>query len=226
VIDLHTHTLLSDGSLLPAELARRAQVLGARLVVFADHVDGSNVEPVVTGLAAVARELTGELGYKVVGGAEVTHVPPGLIGRVVERARGFGAGVVVVHGETIVEPVAPGTNRAAIEAGADVLAHPGFITADDARLAADRGVALEISAKRGHCLTNGYVAGRAREAGAGMVFGSDTHAPGDICPRAKIEDFLRGAGLTAEEVAAALDLAHSIGLRGFERMCARGGAKK
>ena len=50
-----------------------------------------------------------------------------------------------MHGETICEPVAPGTNRAAIEAGVDILAHPGLITEEEARLAASKGVLLEVS---------------------------------------------------------------------------------
>jgi histidinol phosphatase-like PHP family hydrolase len=180
---------------------------------------------VVAGLVAAARELGPELGYTLVAGAEVTHVPPRLVAGLVERARGLGAGVVVVHGETIVEPVAPGTNRAAIEAGADVLAHPGFITAEEARLAAERGVALEITARRGHCLTNGHVASVAREAGAGLVFGSDTHAPEDLASRSVIEKVLGGAGLSDAEIAEALERAGAIAGRGLERMGAVAGGR-
>ena len=44
------------------------------------------------------------------------------------RARALGAQIVLVHGETIVEPVPPGTNHQAIEAGVDILAHPGLIS--------------------------------------------------------------------------------------------------
>ena len=50
------------------------------------------------------------------------------------------------------EPVEPGTNEAAIRSPwVDVLAHPGLITPEEARLAAERGVRLEgIGAARPH----------------------------------------------------------------------------
>jgi hypothetical protein len=53
-------------------------------------------------------------------GVELTSVPPRKIAALAEKARSLGAKWVVVHGETIMEPVAPGTNRAAIEAKADL----------------------------------------------------------------------------------------------------------
>ena len=46
MIDLHTHTLYSDGELIPAELWRRAQVKGYRYLAITDHVDASNFEVV------------------------------------------------------------------------------------------------------------------------------------------------------------------------------------
>jgi histidinol phosphatase-like PHP family hydrolase len=123
-----------------------------------------------------------------------------MIAELVERARELGALAVVAHGETIVEPVPPGTNRAAIEAGVDVLAHPGLLSFDDARRAAEKGVHLEISARSGHSLSNGHVATLARQTGAALVFGTDTHSPDNITARAQAERIARGAGLSDEEV--------------------------
>ena len=40
--DLHTHTILSDGEMLPIELIRRMAVLGYTTVAITDHVDASN----------------------------------------------------------------------------------------------------------------------------------------------------------------------------------------
>ena len=65
---------------------------------------------------------------------------------------------MVVHGETLVEPVEEGTNHEAIMAGVDILAHPGLISEEDVRLAKERKVLLEISARKGHSLSNGHVA--------------------------------------------------------------------
>ena len=47
MIDLHTHSLYSDGELIPAELWRRAQVKGYRYLAITDHVDASNFEVVL-----------------------------------------------------------------------------------------------------------------------------------------------------------------------------------
>ena len=210
MIDLHTHTLLSDGCLVPAELARRAEVLGFRALAMTDHVDTATVDTVVPQLAKAARDLGAAMKMKIIAGAEVTHCRPEHIARVVKRARALGARIVVVHGETPAEPVIEGTNRAAIEAGCDILAHPGLMTEADARLAARRGVVLEISARKGHCLANGHVAQMARRTGARLVFGSDSHDPEDLRGRADAERVLAGAGLEPEEVAAAFRTAERL----------------
>jgi histidinol phosphatase-like PHP family hydrolase len=210
MIDFHLHTFLSDGELVPAELARRVEVKGFRAFAFADHVDHATVETTVPVLVRAARELAAVMPLKVLASCEVTHCRLEHIAAVVARARQLGADLVIVHGESPVEPVLPGTNRAAIEAGADILAHPGFISEADAREAANRGVALEISGRRGHSLTNGYVAALARAVGAAVIFGSDAHSPDDIYDRAGAEAVLRGAGLSAQEVAAAFGYAQRL----------------
>ena len=138
MIDLHTHTIFSDGELLPAELARRAKVAGYRAIAITDHADASNLELIVPRISAMAREYSAYMDLTIIAGVELTHVPPGLVEQETRRARALGAQVVVVHGETIVEPVERGTNLAAIEAGVDVLAHPGLITEEEVRLAAEK----------------------------------------------------------------------------------------
>jgi histidinol phosphatase-like PHP family hydrolase len=196
MIDLHTHTLNSDGELLPAELWRRAQVLGYRFLGMTDHVDASNYETVFTHLQAAALSLNrGEEPY-LIPGLEFTHLPPALIGPLAARARTLGVPLIVVHGETLVEPVAPGTNRAAIEADIDILAHPGLISLEEAALARERGIFLEISARKGHCLANGHVARVALEVGASLIVNTDAHAPGDLIDRRQAERIARGAGLS------------------------------
>jgi putative hydrolase len=132
--------------------------MGYSSVAITDHVDSSNLDFVVSSLVKVARDLNQRQSVRVIPGAEITHVPPGLIGPLVKQARDLGAEIVLVHGETIVEPVAPGTNRAAILSGVDILAHPGLIIVEDIKLATERGVYLQISARHGHSLTNGHVA--------------------------------------------------------------------
>jgi putative hydrolase len=196
MIDLHTHTLNSDGELLPAELLRRAQVKGYRYLGITDHVDTSNFEVVFARLKSAAQSLNrGEPPY-LIPGLEFTPLPPALIGPLAAQARALGVPLIVIHGETLAEPVAPGTNRAALEADIDILAHPGLITLEEAALARERGIFLEISARKGHCLANGHVARLALEVGASLIVDTDSHGPGDLISRAQAKRIARGAGLT------------------------------
>jgi len=217
VIDLHTHTFLSDGVLTPEELVRRCEVAGYRMLVASDHVGLSNVAFVAESLARMCESLEGVNPFPVIAGVELTHVRPELAERTAQVAREAGAKIVLGHGETIVEPVLAGTNRAYIEAGVDVLAHPGLMTVEDARLAAERGVCLEISSRRGHSLTNGHVVLMARETDAGLVFGTDSHHPDDVIPRDTAERVARGAGMTETEITAMFECAEKL----FRRSAAR-----
>lgn len=200
MIDLHTHTLLSDGVLLPSELVQRAANAGYKTIALTDHVDMSNIDFVVPRIAAAARELAEHSPVRIIPGAEITHVPPKLIGKLVEEARKLGALIVVVHGETVAEPVIPGTNRAAIEAGADILSHPGLISIEDAALAEKKGVALEITSRKGHSLANGHVAGTAMVTGASMVINTDAHGPEDLISIERAAIVLKSAGIPEESI--------------------------
>lgn len=199
MIDLHTHTTFSDGVLIPAELARRAKVAGYRALAFTDHADSSNLTFILEHLKLMAEQYSSHSGIDLFVGVELTHVPPALIPQLVDEARAHGAQIVVVHGETIVEPVEVGTNLAAITAGADILAHPGLITPEEAKLAASKGVHLEITTRKGHSLTNGHVAALAKAHGAKLVINNDAHAPGDFVGADLRKRVALGAGLNNEE---------------------------
>jgi histidinol phosphatase-like PHP family hydrolase len=162
-----------------------------------DHADSSNLEFLVTAACRVAQDFNSgdDSPICVVPGVELTHVIPALIADLTERARALGARIVVVHGETVCEPVPKGTNRAAIEAGVDILAHPGLLTREDAQLARERGVALELTTRRAHGVTNGHVAGLASDVGASMVLNSDAHSPDDLLNLLVREQTIVGAGL-------------------------------
>lgn len=198
MIDLHTHSIFSDGELVPAEHLRRFEVLGYSAVAITDHGDCSNLDFIIPRLCRAAEELNRHSGTRLIPGIELTHVPPALISDTARRARQLGARIVVGHGETVAEPVAPGTNLAALMAGVDILAHPGFITREEAELAARKGILLELSGRKGHCLTNGHVAGMARETGALLAVNADAHGPGDFLTREMAEKVARGAGLSLE----------------------------
>lgn len=200
MIDLHSHTFASDGVLGPSELARRAEAAGLAALAITDHADASNLERVVGEIAAFVRETQPYLHIRLIAGVELTHVPPGQVATLVRRARALGVAIVLVHGETVSEPVAPGTNRAAIEAGVDVLAHPGLISDEDARLAAAKGVLLEVSTRPSHGMANGHVVAAARAAGAGLVIDSDTHEPSDIMEPGWRRRAALGAGLAEADI--------------------------
>ncbi|HSR36257.1 MAG TPA: histidinol phosphate phosphatase domain-containing protein [Desulfurivibrionaceae bacterium] len=201
MIDLHTHCLFSDGELIPAEHLRRVEILGYTAVAITDHADSSTLDFVIPRLVQAAADLNRFSATTLLPGIELTHVPPEMFAELTAKARQLGALIVVGHGETVVEPVKPGTNRAAIEAGVDVLAHPGFISREDAELAAKKGVLLELSGRRGHSLTNGHVVAMARAAGAKLAVNADAHGPGDFLSKEMAEKVGRGAGLSAEEYA-------------------------
>lgn len=203
MIDLHTHTIFSDGEVIPAELIRRAAVAGYRALAITDHADQSNLEVLLSSLTGVVDELGEANNLEVLAGVELTHVPPSMIDACTWKARELGAQIVVCHGETIVEPVAGGTNRAAIEAKVDILSHPGLISCEDVELAAKNGVYLEITTRKGHCLTNGHVVQLAREYGAKLVINNDAHAPGDLMSLEMACKVAQGAGMSNEEVAQA-----------------------
>jgi putative hydrolase len=210
MIDLHTHTLLSDGELLPLELARRAKVKGYTILGISDHVDIATIENVATSILKLTKFVQLHEGITVVAGAELTHCPARLIGELTVMARSLGFSYVVVHGETIAEPVEEGTNAAAIEAGVDILAHPGLITEDEVKKAKEKNVLLEISARKGHSLTNGHVAGLARSIGAKLVLNTDSHSPADLINDDQALRIACGAGLEAADFRAMQENAQAL----------------
>ena len=195
MIDLHTHSLFSDGELLPSELVRRFEEMGYSCLAITDHVDSSNLDFVAPRMVQVAKDLNPRQSVRVIPGVEITYAPPTLIESLVRKARELGAEIVLVHGETIVEPVPEGTNKAAILSGVDILAHPGLISPEDVALAVEMGVYLEISARQGHSLTNGHVARLAKDFGARLVLNSDAHFIPDIMTREFAHRVARGSGL-------------------------------
>ena len=195
MIDLHTHSLFSDGVLIPAELVQRAKTKGYEALAITDHADRSNLDWIISRIVRFCEDFKKKSNFQVIPGIELTHVEPETIFPLTQEARKLGAKVVVVHGETIVEPVQPGTNRAALEAGVDILAHPGLISKTEVLLAKDKGTLLEISARRGHCLTNGHVAKLAKEVGTPLILNTDAHAPEDLIDPTQALRVVLGAGL-------------------------------
>ena len=196
VYDFHTHTSLSDGDLSPIEMVRRAVVNGYSTIALTDHAavgDMQRIIPEIIQVCAMARNYWKILAIP---GIELTHVPAQAIAETAKKAKELGAWIVVVHGETIVEPVEKGTNLAALNSPhVDILAHPGFITFEEAELAAAKGVFLEITAREGQSLANGHVARIDQKAGARMLVDSDAHTDRDLLTEGFANDIIHGAGM-------------------------------
>jgi histidinol phosphatase-like PHP family hydrolase len=202
--DFHTHTILSDGELLPMELIRRAAAADHAAIGLTDHASFSNIRFVVEALVRDCSRADA-WGIHAIPGVELTHVPARHIDEAVNEARSAGAEIIVVHGETPVEPVEPGTNHAAVvNKDVDILAHPGMISDEDARLAAENGVYLEVSCRKGHSLGNGHVASLSRQHGAKVLVNTDLHSPGDLSSMDFADKVARGSGMTPEEARTAL----------------------
>jgi histidinol phosphatase-like PHP family hydrolase len=215
VIDLHTHSIFSDGELVPAELAQRAWAAGYKTIAITDHADHSNIDFVIPRIVKVCNLITEKGDIEIIPGIELTHVHPGDIASLADEARKIGAKIIVVHGETITEPVPAGTNLAAIKAEVDILAHPGLIGEEEVKLAAQKGVYLEITTRRGHAYTNGHVVSMARKFNAQLVLNNDAHAASDFVGKTMALKIARGAGLTDDEISAMLNNSGKI----IQRAC-------
>jgi len=169
-------------------------------------VDASNIDCVKRIIGAIT-DIKENWDIEVIPGAEITHAPAEIIDKLAVHARRLGADIIVVHGETLVEPVIEGTNFNAVNCPeVDILAHPGLITNEEAEIAKENDIALELSSRRGHCLTNGHVARVAMETGADLVVDTDTHSPNDLMSYETAYRIALGAGLSKKQVQKALEI--------------------
>jgi len=196
MIDLHCHSLLSDGVLLPSEVAARYLAFGYKTIAITDHVDYSNIDIVADAILRFTRHWPKDGIITVLPGVELTHLPLSQFKPLAKYARKKGLKVIIGHGETVTEPVVKATNRACLEADIDILAHPGLISKEDVEFAKKRGIFLEITTRRGHRDTNSHVAELAIKAGAKLILNNDSHMPEDILPPKELRDFGLKVGLS------------------------------
>ncbi|MDD5111332.1 MAG: histidinol phosphate phosphatase domain-containing protein [Candidatus Altiarchaeota archaeon] len=194
--EFHAHTFYSDGVLCPMELVRRAFVLGDGALAITDHVDFTNIEHVLRQQRALKGNVSWDI--EVFCGVELTHIPVDRIAGLAAKARRLGADIVILHGESPVEPVEAGTNREGVScADVDILAHPGNgLTAEDAAIARENGVFLELTSRKGHSKGNRNVARVASRAKAMLVVDTDAHEPGDLITQEQALDVALKAGLS------------------------------
>jgi histidinol phosphatase-like PHP family hydrolase len=195
--DFHTHTFHSDGALSPIELIHRAFVKGYTAIAITDHLALGSLSRVIRETSddcALARKYWDILAIP---GVELTHLPPEAISDTAQKAKESGAWLVVVHGESPIEPVPKGTNLAAVQSPyVDILAHPGLITPEEAALAAQNDIFIELSNRRGHCTTNHHVASICQKLKARLLVNSDAHDEDDLLTPALAKDILNKSGLS------------------------------
>jgi len=198
--DFHTHSFLSDGALLPIEQLRRAHVYGHEAYAITDHVSMANLD-IIEKVTRDSELAIKQWGIVAIPGVEITHVPVNAIEEVTEMAIEKGALIIVLHGETIAEPVEPGTNLIGVKnKDIDILAHPGLITKQVATLCKKNRILLEITSNKTHGVTNGHVVKVGRTAGAEFIQNTDAHKPKDMLTYEQAEIILKGAGMTLEEI--------------------------
>ena len=198
--NLHAHTFLSDGDLLPSEVAMRYLDKGYNILAITDHADYSNIKQAARAIVEFCKRWPKLSGIKVLPGIELTHLPPEQFKPLANLARKEGIKIIIAHGETPVEPVAKDTNRMSLMADIDILAHPGLISDADTKLAQTRGVFLEITSRRGHRETNAHVIRQARKFGAKLILNNDSHTPEDIITPGELLKVGLDSGLTQNEI--------------------------
>ena len=203
IYDFHTHTYLSDGTLSPIELIRRAvsPPHNYHAIALTDHSGLGSLERVIHETIEDCQAARAHWDIIAIPGVELTHLPACEIAPAAKKAKQLGARLIVVHGETITEPVERGTNLEAVQSpDVDILAHPGLLTLEEARLAAANGIFIEISARKGHSLTNGHIARLAQATGIKLLLNSDTHESSDLLTPPLATAILRGASLDEEQL--------------------------
>lgn len=198
--NLHAHTFLSDGDLLPSEVAVRYQDKGYKVIAITDHADYSNIKQTAKAIVEFCRRWPRNSGIKVLPGIELTHLPPEQFKPLANLARKEGIKIIIAHGETPVEPVAKNTNHLALMADIDILAHPGLISDEDTKLAKERGIFLEVTSRNGHNRTNVHVITQARKFGAKLILNNDSHTPEDIISPVELIKVGLDSGLTQNEI--------------------------
>lgn len=198
MIDFHVHV---SETFLPAEAMRYGRAAGYRALGLLARVDGTTLPLLLPWLLQTSRQYALYTGLEVFAGVELVHIPPPILPESIAEARSLGAALVVVHGETPADNVERGTNLAAIEAGADILAHPGLLTDADAERAAEIGTLLELTTAPVHCLANAHVAAQAMKFGCGLLLNGNVHRKEDFASRELRQAALRGANLCPDTLA-------------------------
>ena len=175
-----------------ASALRYASLAGIRFAGLVMPSDGTGLSRIAD-FSAQVRRLSLYANVEAWAGVELCHIPPALLPEAVREAREAGARLVLVYGESIMDQVDQGTNFAAIEAGADIITHPGLVDAETAAFAAERDVAFEFTSCPRHALTNAHTAAMALKYGVPLVRGSNASCAEELTTRAFWPSVIKGA---------------------------------
>ncbi|MCL5985830.1 MAG: histidinol phosphate phosphatase domain-containing protein [Actinobacteria bacterium] len=196
ICDFHTHTVLSDGESIPIEVIRFSHVRGYRVIALTDHVSASNMTRVIDELKRDCSIAVKNWDILAIPGVEISNVPRNEVKGLAKKAKELGARIVVMHGESPIEKVEPGTNYEAVTCEhVDLLAHPGLITEEELRLAKSNGIFIELSSRKGHSMGNGHVAKYGLKIGVNFLVNSDSHKEDDMLVEGEQEKVILCAGL-------------------------------
>jgi histidinol phosphatase-like PHP family hydrolase len=157
---------------------------------------------VLAALTKFVKKQGKTLSVQVLPGVELSYLRPDLIKDYAKQARKLGAKIVIVHGQSPVEPVIPGTNIESVKLKGlvDILAHPGnSLTEEEGKLAKENGIFLELSTRRGHKEGNKHVVQIAKKTGAKLLVDTDAHSETDMITQEQAYQVALDAGLNEEE---------------------------
>ena len=200
IYDFDTHSFFSDGESSPIEMIRFAVAYGYSCIAITDHASYSNIDFLIQAVRKDCEFAEKYWDIRAIPGVELTNVPAGGIKDLAREAKELGARLIAVHGETLIEEVEEGTNLEAVKSGyVDMLAHPGLLSIEEAKLAVKNDVYIEITSRKGHCLTNGIVAKIGKQAGVDFLINSDAHSHGDLFRDRFQEEIAEGSGFDSGE---------------------------
>lgn len=217
MIDLHTHTTASDGTLPPAELVRLAAAEGLSALAVTDH-DTLDGLPEATAAARAS-------GLRVIPGIELAALPPWSDREV--HVLGYFVDPTEPRLAALLERMLRGRLRRGEQIVA-LLRDAGVTISLEDVLAAAQGDVMGRPHVADVLVDRGVVADRNEAFDRFLAFGRPAYVPRDLAPLAEALETLRGAGgvpvlahpghlpLGVDELAGKLPRLRAWGLRGLE----------
>lgn len=215
--ELHSHTNFSDGRASIEEMLNRARELNSAIAI-TDHFIGDeffinkilypNISSLDKFLNHINKSIRKFKTDDLIFGIEITRVNPKRIHKIAKAAKEHNL-IVIVHGETEIDKVPPGTNTTALDCEyVDILAHPGHLSEEDALKAKENNVFIEINAR--HKSENPKIVRICKKFNLKMVINTDAHSVEELVDYNGAKKIGMDAGLSEDEVLKANENAKEI----------------